>query len=191
MHVMTGSEHSTSILAVMGVKRRRLESGLTQAELAERAGVSRQLVAAVEAGRHAPAVDAALGLARALGTSVEELFTEPGGSVPELVPALAERLPDGAPVKVGRVGKRVVAAELPDHGVAGTGWAEPDGVVDGGELRLFAGASPAGLVVAGCDPAFGVAERMLGGLGPRSVLAIGAPTGLALKALERGRIDAG
>jgi DNA-binding XRE family transcriptional regulator len=57
-----------------GVRERRLACGMTQAELAARAGVSRQLVAAVEAGRHAPAVDAALGIARALGTTVEELF---------------------------------------------------------------------------------------------------------------------
>jgi DNA-binding XRE family transcriptional regulator len=58
-----------------GVRESRLAAGMTQAELAARAGVSRQLVAAVEAGRHAPAVDAALGIARALGTTVEELFS--------------------------------------------------------------------------------------------------------------------
>ncbi len=172
----------------MGLKRRRLESGLTQAELAERAGVSRQLVAAVEAGRHAPAVDAALGLARALGTSVEELFTVPEAT--PVVRALGGQLREGVPLKIGRVGDQLAAAELPDHGVAGSGWANPDAVVDAGELRLFPGASPAGLVVAGCDPAFGVAEQLLEGLGPRSMLAVSAPTGVALQALEHGRIHA-
>ena len=54
----------------------RLARGLTQAELAARAGVSRQLVVAVETGVNRPAVDAALGLARALGTTVEELFRD-------------------------------------------------------------------------------------------------------------------
>ena len=58
----------------------RLQAGLTQGELAARAGVSRQLVAAVEAGRNVPAVDAAVALARALGTTVEELFGEPRGA---------------------------------------------------------------------------------------------------------------
>ena len=58
------------------LRERRLECGLTQAELAARAGVSRQLVAAVEAGHNTPAVDAALGLARALATTVEELFAD-------------------------------------------------------------------------------------------------------------------
>jgi hypothetical protein len=51
--------------------------------LAARAGVSRQLVAAVEAGRNVPAVHAAL--ARALGTSVEALCADRESRV---VPAL-------------------------------------------------------------------------------------------------------
>jgi DNA-binding XRE family transcriptional regulator len=166
---------------------RRVECGLTQTELAVRAGVSRQLVAAVEAGRNVPAVDAALGLARALGTTAEELFTD---RAEVAVPALGDQLREGAPVRLGRVAERLVAAELPDHGVAGAGWAKADGVVDGGDVRLFSAASPSGLVLAGCDPALGVAERMLDGLGARSLLAISAPTGAALRALGRGRLHA-
>jgi transcriptional regulator with XRE-family HTH domain len=166
----------------------RLERGLTQAQLAARSGVSRQLVAAVEAGRNAPAVDAALALAQALGTTVEDLF---GSNGPELVVgALGDQLPDGVPLRVGRVGDRLVAAELADHGVAGAGWAAPDGVLSAGTLRLFGGAAPAGVVVAGCDPALGVAETMLAGLGPRTLLAISAPTGSALKALRAGTVHA-
>ncbi len=161
---------------------------MTQAELARRAGVSRQLVAAVEGGRHAPAVDAALGLAQALGASVEELFAEP--AEPEVISALGARLGDGAQLRVGRVGSRLVAAELPDHGVAGTGWASPDAIWDSGRLQLLTGAIPAGLVIAGCDPAFGIAERMLEGLGERSMLALTAPTGVALEALAEDRIHA-
>jgi DNA-binding XRE family transcriptional regulator len=57
------------------LRRSRVEFGLTQAELALAAGVSRQLVAAVEAGVNTPAVDAGLRLARALDCSVEELFS--------------------------------------------------------------------------------------------------------------------
>ena len=54
----------------------RERAALTQAELAERAGVSRQLVTSAEAGRHAPAVDAALRIAHVLGEPVEALFGE-------------------------------------------------------------------------------------------------------------------
>jgi DNA-binding XRE family transcriptional regulator len=187
----TGSEHNTRIVAVSGLdhplRMRRLACGLTQAELAVRAGVSRQLVAAVEAGRNVPAVDAALALAGALSSSVEQLF---GAPPPAVSAALGGRLPEGAPLRVGRVGERLVAAELSDHGVAGAGWAKPDGVMRRGELKLFDGASTDGLVVAGCDPALGVAEAMLTGLGARSVMAISASTGTALKALASGAVHA-
>jgi DNA-binding XRE family transcriptional regulator len=169
------------------LRKRRLECGLTQTDLAARAGVSRQLVAAVEAGHNTPAVDAALGLARALGTSVEALFT---GTPSEVLAALGGRLRDGAPLRVGRLAGRFVAAELSDHGIAGASWAKPDGVLEAGRLKLFPGATAAGLVLAGCDPALGVAEAMLQGLGPSSLLAISAPTGTALGALKRGGVHA-
>ncbi len=171
------------------LRERRLACGLTQADLAARAGVSRQLVAAVEAGRHAPAVDAALGLARALSVTVEELFAPAGGGL-GAVPALGGDARSGAAVRVGQVGDRLVTAELADHGVAGAVWAKPDGVIAAEGLRLFPGASPAGLVLAGCDPALGIAEAMLDGMGTRSLLAISAPTGIALRALAAGRVHA-
>jgi transcriptional regulator with XRE-family HTH domain len=169
------------------LRERRRQCGLTQAELAVRAGVSRQLVAAVEAAQHSPAVDAAIRLAGALGTNVEELFASPPAGV---VDALGGRLRERAPLRVGRVGDRLVAAELADHGVAGATWAKPDGTLESGVLRLFAGASPAGLVVAGCDPALGIAEAMLHGLGPRSLLTISAATGVAVRSLWQERLHA-
>ena len=185
----TGSWQPTRMMAVpdSSLRARRLECALTQTELAARAGVSRQLIAAVEAGRNMPAVGAALRLAQALATTVEELFAD---TPQDVVAALGGRLRDGASLRIGRVADQLVAAELDDHGVAGAAWAKPDGVLQGGDLRLFPGASPAGAVLAGCDPAFGVAEAMLAGLGPRSLLAISAPTGVALRALGRDRVHA-
>jgi putative transcriptional regulator len=56
------------------VRSARTAAGLTQAELAELAGVSRQTVVAVEAGDYAPSVFLALSLARHLGSTVEALF---------------------------------------------------------------------------------------------------------------------
>jgi len=53
---------------------------LTQAELAERAGVTRKSVNAIEAGRMVPSVLLALRLARVLGVSVETLFSLDGAS---------------------------------------------------------------------------------------------------------------
>jgi transcriptional regulator with XRE-family HTH domain/molybdate-binding protein len=170
------------------IRERRQERGLTQSQLAARAGVSRQLVAAVETGRNVPAVDAALRLAAALSVSVEDVFGE--RPVPAVDDVLGGAMREDAAVRVGRVGDRLVAAELPDHGIAGDGWAKADGVVSQHELELFPDAEIAGVVVAGCDPALGVAEAMLAGLGPRSLLAVSAPTGASLAALERGAVHA-
>lgn len=169
------------------LRERRLECGLTQTQLAARAGVSRQLIAAVEAGRNTPAVDAALGLAQALATTVEDLFASGPFAA---VPALGARVRDGEVVQVGRVGDRLVVSELADRGIAGASFAKPDGLMERGMVRLFAGATPAGVVLAGCDPALGVAAAMLAGLGPRSLLAISAPTGTALDALRAGGVHA-
>lgn len=178
------------------LRARRLKLGLTQSQLAQRAGVSRQLVAAVEAGRNAPAVDAALALARELGETVEALFATTGESAANVVPALGGRLADlgqpgtvrSVPVRVGRVGDRLVAVGLADHGVSGSGWAAADGELIDGRLSLFGDAAPAGLVLAGCEPALAVAERLLAGLGDRSLLAVPASTGAALRALRSGRV---
>lgn len=57
----------------------RLGRGWSQAELAERAGISRAAVSAIEIERLVPSVAAALSLAEALGCRVDELFVLPGG----------------------------------------------------------------------------------------------------------------
>src|SRR5262245_504984 len=59
------------------VKVLRQARGWTQGELASAAGLSRTGVGAIEAARLVPSVAAAIGLARALGCSVEELFGPP------------------------------------------------------------------------------------------------------------------
>ena len=56
------------------LKEKRGELGLTQAELAERCGVTRKTVNTVENGVFVPSALLALKLARALGQPVEELF---------------------------------------------------------------------------------------------------------------------
>lgn len=47
---------------------------LTQAQLAEAIGVSRQTVVSIESGDYAPSVYLALGVAAQVGMSVEDLF---------------------------------------------------------------------------------------------------------------------
>ena len=56
------------------LKDERARLGLTQAELADRIGVSRKTINTVENGVFVPSTMLALKLAAALGRSVEELF---------------------------------------------------------------------------------------------------------------------
>ena len=57
------------------LRRFRFGAGdMTQQDLADRVGVTRQTVLSIEKGHHNPSVELALRLARALGTTVEELF---------------------------------------------------------------------------------------------------------------------
>ena len=60
------------------LREARDERGWTQAELAERIGVSRKTVNTVENGVFVPSTVVALKLAGALGCSVEELFSLTG-----------------------------------------------------------------------------------------------------------------
>lgn len=56
------------------VRMLREERGLTQKELGERVGVSRQAINAVETGKFDPSIWLAYDLARFFGVSIEALF---------------------------------------------------------------------------------------------------------------------
>lgn len=161
--------HPTPALLVR-VRERRREVGLTQSQLAELTGISRQALSAIEAGRQSPSTVVSLGLARALGSSVDDLF----------------RLRDhrSAEVRVGpnvREGDRVVVAEVGGarvaHAVRGA-TTQADGVAlegDGGgaptHVHLFPeqGGAQRRVLVAGCAPLIGtLAERTSERVGTRA-----------------------
>jgi putative transcriptional regulator len=57
------------------IRRLRFDHGeMTQQELAERVGVTRQTIIALEAGRYAPSLLLAFRIARVFVASVEEVF---------------------------------------------------------------------------------------------------------------------
>ncbi|MGF6849093.1 putative transcriptional regulator [Chitinophaga sp. W3I9] len=57
------------------IKVQRAKQNITQAELAEKAKVSRQTINAIELGKFIPSTLLALKIARIFGTTVEQLFT--------------------------------------------------------------------------------------------------------------------
>jgi len=57
------------------IRRLRFDAGeMTQAQLAERTGVTRQTIIAVEAGKYAPSLELAFKIAAAFGKPLEEVF---------------------------------------------------------------------------------------------------------------------
>ena len=57
------------------IRRLRFDQeGMTQQELAERAGCTRQTIIAIEQGRYVPSLDLAFRIAQAFGVPLEEVF---------------------------------------------------------------------------------------------------------------------
>jgi putative transcriptional regulator len=56
------------------IRERRLERGLSQAELAQALSVSRQTINSVETGKYVPSLPLALALGRFFDVPIEEMF---------------------------------------------------------------------------------------------------------------------
>jgi putative transcriptional regulator len=52
---------------------------MTQADLAERVGVTRQTIIAIEQGRYSPSLEMALQIARVFRVALDEVFQYPDG----------------------------------------------------------------------------------------------------------------
>ncbi len=62
------------------IRRLRFDHGeMTQQELADKVGVTRQTIIAIEAGKYAPSLPLAFRIARAFNISVEDVFQYPDG----------------------------------------------------------------------------------------------------------------
>jgi molybdate-binding protein/DNA-binding XRE family transcriptional regulator len=165
----------------------RLKAGLQQQELAERVGVSRQTLGALEAGGSVPATSIALQLARVLGCRVEDIFWLDEHDDSPLEAVLVGR-PEDRDVRVRLERKRVALATVDEHWVAhlldgqsATAFVAPaDGLLAAKGRRDSAPSSVrvqplresqslrANVFAAGCDPALAllaahVGERWKGG----------------------------
>ncbi len=178
------------------LKTFRAASGLSQSELAERVGLTRQAIYMIEAGRYLPNATTALRLARALACKVEDLFL-----LEEELPRVeAELLADsGDRVKLWKAGGRLRALPVSAMGDPFRGLLSADAiVVDRGR-----GAKPRTalhpledsstferqIAVAGCDPALVViADRLMRGPDPLPVVVWSMGSTDALSELAKGTV---
>ncbi|HLN60825.1 MAG TPA: substrate-binding domain-containing protein [Symbiobacteriaceae bacterium] len=185
------------------LKQVRTRLGLSQQDLADAAGVTRQTIGAVESGLYAPSATVAIRLARVLGCPVESLFWLEDGR-PEVEATPAEGFPAGASVRLAmaRIGGRWVAHPLAGEQAFrtelipadGEGRLEPN--VGGGSVHAHLLDEPENVaktvVLAGCTPALSLwaraAERWHPGLRVHWVF---ANSRAALRHVERGEVHGG
>lgn len=168
------------------VREHRTRLGWSQDALAARAGLSRAGVSAIETGRLVPSTAAALALARALGSRVEDLFRLPG--TPDAEPAWA--WPAGA--QDGRFWRAEVGGRTLLYPAEPTalGLIPHDGRVSSGADSDPRPADPSRtLVIAGCDPAVGLLAGPLAAAGIR-LIALTRSSRAALDLLARGLVHA-
>src|ERR1700761_9824350 len=119
----------------------RQARGLSQQQLAGVAGVTRQAVSAVESGHSDPSLRVALGLARALGMTVEELFGPGALGDPVLARPIAPVSAPGSRVALATVGDTFVALPLDTDLAARLGFGAAGGLtVRGGRTQGAQGA---------------------------------------------------
>lgn len=168
------------------IRALREQRGWSQQDLAGRAGVTRQLVGSIEAGRHSPSVAAALALARALGTSVETLFG-PEPDAPTTT-GLDGRTPSDGLVVAARVGHQVVAAPLAQSVATPERWDLADAHIVDGALEWLDPDASGALLVAGCDPLLGLVASLVERTASHRVVAVHRSTGDSVEALGAGLV---
>ena len=186
----------------------RQARGLSQQQLAGVAGVTRQAVSAVESGHSDPSLRVALGLARALGMTVEELFGPGDPGDPVLARPVAAVNGPGSRVALATVGDTFVALPLHADTAARLGFGPAGGLVAGPSPAPAAGSHlrrdpgnlvpvrPIGpprptVVVAGCDPALPLLETPLALLDPPLAFAwLPCGSGEALRLAAAGLVHA-
>lgn len=68
---------------VNAIRRLRFEHGeMTQAQLAEKVGVTRQTINAIEQGKYSPSLEAAFKIAAAFGVGLDDVFQYHSGEAP-------------------------------------------------------------------------------------------------------------
>jgi putative molybdopterin biosynthesis protein len=181
------------------LREKRQALALSQKQLADLAGITRQAVSALEANQYSPATSVALQLARALRCRVEDLFSiKQGGEVVE--GELLGSLPRGsAPVRaqVTQIGHRLLVRPLVGVGELSSLSATADGLIvesnpdsNRVKVRLLKDreAVRRKVVVGGCDPAMFLAAEHIGKKDGDQLVPCLMGSSIALSALQRGEV---
>src|SRR5918992_6327087 len=181
------------------LRERRQSSGLSQKQLADMAGITRQAVCAVEANQYSPATSVALQLARVLRCRVEELFSiKTGGEIVD--GEMLGSMPQGADkvrAQVTQVGDRLLVRPLDGFGELTSLSAAADGLITGQgsdgtrvKVRLLNDREVVRrkLVAAGCDPAMFLAAEHLRKYDKANLVPCLMGNSIALGALKRREV---
>ena len=181
------------------VREKRQALHLSQKQLADLAGITRQAICAVEANQYSPSTSVALKLARVLHCRVEELFHLKSGN--EVIEGeLIGPLPKGlnkVRAQVSQVGARVLVRPLIGLGELASLSTTADGLIVGPgsdtkrvKVRLFENREALGrnILVAGCDPAMFLASEHLKQRAKDNVVPSLMGSSIAIGALKRGEV---
>ena len=186
------------------LKLRRTQQDLSQGELAQRAGITRQAVSSIESNLYLPTTAVALRLASVLACTVEDLFSlsEPDDTIEGDFIGATTMLADQAwpvRVKVTHVGSRTVVRPVTGLGEVLSYTVPADGYVvnpqpgRAGSVRVKLSRDrrtiEREIAVAGCDPAIFLAGEHLRRQKDDSTV-VGWTMGsmAALHALQRGEV---
>jgi len=181
------------------LREKRQARALSQKQLADLAGITRQAVSALESNLYSPATSVALQLARALRCRVEDLFSlKQGGDIIE--GELLSVIPQGdGPVRaqVTQIAGRILVRPLHGLGELASLSAAADGLIIESnpaisrvKVRLLRDreALHRKIVVGGCDPAMFLASEYVRKHEPDNLVPCLMGSSFALAALKRGEI---
>jgi len=178
----------------------RGQRGISAAQLAKSAGVSRQTVYAIEAGDYVPNTAVALLLAKILEVRVEDLFELEGELAIPPRPVTVELLGDpesagrGQPVQLCRVGQRLIGIAANPQPLL---LPMADGVVverskrsHQAEVHVFQNEAAEGkrLLVAGCDPGISLLTQHLARFDDVDLVVAPSSSQQALEWLKQGSV---
>jgi len=177
----------------------RQTRGITAAALADRVGVRRQTIHAIEAGTYVPNTSVSLRLAEVLGVPVEQLFyletEQAADEQPQIALLLSrpERAESGAPLRLSEVGDHLIA--VPSSAVPAF-LPISDGVLVNGRQPRRALVQPFSaredfsktVLVAGCDPAMSFLAHHMHRMHETEMILAGTSSLQALHWLKEGKV---